>query len=121
MIKTMKSAPVLLLIAYPLYGQSGASAPVVPVYDQPESRVATEPVPRNTKPYLVPANRNPYFDDPPMRVEGVPTGNPEIPAGVPHPSVTPASGPANDPDSGTSSYTGGIGRNGTDGIRGSGD
>jgi hypothetical protein len=78
MTNTKKALFIVLLTAYPLYGEAGALAPVVPIYDQPASRMGSEPVPLNTNPYLVPANRNPYFDDPSMRTEGVPTGNPEL-------------------------------------------
>jgi len=120
---TTKVALVLLLTTYPLYGQSMESVPptpVTPAYDQPESRMATEPVPRTTDPNLVPANRNPYFDDPSTHVEGVPTGNPE-PSGVFNPTANTVSGPVSDPDSGAAGFSGGISRSGTDGIRGSGD
>lgn len=117
MTATTKVMVVVLLTGCPLYGQPMASNSVTPIYDQPASRMATEPVPLNTNPYLVPANRNPYFDDPPARVEGVPTGNPEIPAGI----ASPSTGPGNLSTSGGSGFTGGIGNSGTDGMRGSGD
>lgn len=82
MTNTKKAFLIVLLAGCPLYGQPMTPVSVAPIYDQPANRMGTEPVPLNTNPYLAPAHRNPYFDDPSTRVEGIPTGNPDIPTGV---------------------------------------
>jgi hypothetical protein len=109
---------ILLLWSLLLLSSAVATQAAEPLYNQPSNQLQqTQPVPRTADPALVPANRNPYFDDPAVHVEGVPTGNPDIQSvpidasKIQAPLTTVNSNPE---------MTNFSGHTGTDGVNGSG-